>query len=75
MAISTQGTAAKYSLSAKWLAPSGETLSEYSQEITTAGPTDTIFSLSKPDGWAKGQYKVELSINGKLQRTVPFTIR
>jgi hypothetical protein len=75
MSISTQGTAAKYTLSSKWLTPAGETLSEYSQEITTAGPTDTIFSLSKPDGWPKGQYKVELSVNGKLAKTVSFTVR
>jgi hypothetical protein len=75
MSIRTQGTAAKYTLSSKWLTPTGDTLTEYSQTLTTAGVNDTIFSLSKPDGWAKGDYKVELSINGKLLKTVPFTVR
>jgi hypothetical protein len=75
MSIRTQGTAAKYTLSSKWLTPTGETLTEYSQTLNSAGVNDTIFSLSKPDGWAKGQYKVELSINGKLLKTVPFTVR
>jgi len=75
MSIRTQGTAPKYTLSSKWLTPSGETLTEYSQTLNTAGTNDTIFSLSKPDGWAKGEYKVELSINGKLLKTVPFTVR
>ncbi|HMB44174.1 MAG TPA: hypothetical protein VKM00_09940 [Luteimonas sp.] len=75
MSIRTQGTAAKYTLSSKWLTPAGETLTEYSQVLTTAGVNDTIFSLSKPDGWAKGEYKVELSVNGKLLKTVPFTVR
>ncbi len=74
MSIHTEGTAGKYTLSSKWLTPTGDTLTEYSQAIATANPTDTIFSLSKPDGWAKGQYKVELSINGKPLRTVPFTV-
>jgi len=75
MSIHTDGTAPKYTLSSKWLTPTGETLTEYSQQINSAGSNDTIFSLSKPDGWAKGEYKVELSINGKLLKTVPFTVR
>jgi hypothetical protein len=75
MSIHTDGTAGKYTLSAKWKTPAGDTLTEYSQAITMAGPVDTIFSLSKPDGWAPGQYSVELSINGKLMRSVPFTVR
>ena len=75
MSIRTQGTADKYTLSSKWLAPNGDTLTEYSQIISTPGQADTIFSLSKPDGWAKGQYQVELSINGKKLRSVPFTVR
>ena len=75
LSIRTRGTADKYTLSSKWLTPTGETLTEYSQQIATAGPTDTIFSLSKPDGWKPGKYQVELSINGKLMKTVPFTVR
>lgn len=75
MSIHTDGTAGKYTLSSKWLTPTGETLTEYSQIIDMAGSANTIFSLSKPDGWAPGQYKVELSINGKPLRTVPFTVR
>jgi hypothetical protein len=75
MSIHTDGTANKFTLSSKWLTPNGDTLTEYSQVITSAGPNDTIFSLSKPDGWAKGEYRVELSINGRLMKTVPFTVR
>lgn len=75
LSIRTKGTALKYTLSAKWLTPTGETLTEYSQIINTSGEADTIFSLSKPDGWAKGLYKVDLAINGKPMRSVPFTIR
>jgi len=75
IAIDTQGTADRYTLSSKWLAPNGETLTAYSQVVNLAGPAETIFSLSKPDGWSKGQYQVELSINGKPMRTVHFTIQ
>ncbi len=75
LSIRTKGTANKYTLSSKWLDPSGKTLTEYSQIISTAGQTDTVFSLSKPDGWPKGRYRVALSINGKPLRTVPFTVQ
>lgn len=73
--IRTKGTAPKYTLSAKWLTPGSEILTEYSQIISTSGEANTIFSLSKPDNWAKGTYKVELFINGKFLRSVPFTVR
>jgi hypothetical protein len=65
----TQETAGKYILPSTWLTPLK------SGDHQGAGPADTIFSLCKPDGWQKGQHKVELSINGKLSRTVPFTVR
>ena len=75
LSIRTKGTANRYTLSSRWLDPTGKRLTEYSQVIATAGQTDTVFSLSKPDGWPKGRYQVELSINGKLLRTVPFTVQ
>jgi hypothetical protein len=75
LSIRTKGTASKYTLSSRWLDPTGKRLTEYSQIIVNAGQTDTVFSLSKPDGWPKGRYQVELSINGKPLRTVPFTVQ
>ena len=75
LSIRTKGTANKYTLSSRWLDPTGKQLTEYSQVIATAGQTDTVFSLSKPDGWPKGRYQVELSINGKPLRRVPFTVQ
>lgn len=74
IAIHTDGTAGTYTLAAKWIDGSGHTLTEYSQVIPKAGPVDTVFSLSKPDGWAKGAYQVELSINGKPMRTATFSV-
>jgi len=75
LSIRSKGTANKYTLSSRWLDPTAKTLTEYSQTISTAGQTDTVFSLSKPDGWPKGRYQVEFSIDGKLLRTVPFTFQ
>jgi hypothetical protein len=75
MAIRTQGTAAKYTLSAKWLDPAGGTLAEYGQDVRQPGPAETLMSLSRPDGWTPGAYRVELAINGRAARTVEFTVR
>lgn len=75
LAIRTKGTAATYTLSSTWRDPGGKTLTEYSQDIATAGQVDTIFSMSRPDGWPAGNYSVALAINGRPMRTVPFQVR
>jgi hypothetical protein len=75
LAIRTEGTAARYTLTAKWLDAAGAVLTEYGQDVRTAGPAETQFSLSRPDGWAPGSYTVELAINGKPARTVAFTVK
>jgi hypothetical protein len=75
LGIKTNGTAEKYTISSKWFYPDGEVITENSQIVTGAGPTTTVFSMSKPDGWAPGSYKVEFSINGKLQQTKTFVVK
>lgn len=72
--IRTRGTAEKYTISSKWFYPDGEVITENSQVVNGAGPTSTIFSMSKPDGWAPGTYKVEISINGQLKQTKTFQV-
>lgn len=73
--VETNGTAGSYSLYAKWLAPDGAVLADYGMRINEAGPKRTVISLSKPDGWAAGQGRIELAINGKTERTVTFDVQ
>ena len=73
--VETSGTAGAYTLYAKWFAPDGTVLSDYGMSINEAGPTRTVISLSKPDGWEPGEGRIELAINGKVERTVPFQVR
>ena len=73
--VRTSGTAGTYTISSRWFYPDGTVITENSQIVNSAGPASTIFSMSKPDGWAPGTYKVEFSINGKLQQTKEFVVR
>jgi hypothetical protein len=75
LAVRTDGSASGYTLSAKWLAPDGSVLTEYGQAVGNAGSADTVLSLSRPDGWPAGDYRVELAINGQPARTVAFAVR
>jgi len=73
--VQTTGTTSGYSLYAKWLAPDGTVLADYGMRINEAGPKRTVISLSKPDGWNKGQGRIELAINGKTERIVSFAVQ
>lgn len=72
--IMTNGTAGEYTIYAKWIGADGQVLSEYGIRITEAGPTQTVISLSKPDGWPSGQNRIELAVNGELERTATFEV-
>ena len=72
--IETSGTAPGYTIYAKWLAPDGTVLSDYGMRVNEAGPKRTVISLSKPDGWARGQGKIEIAINGELEETATFDV-
>ena len=38
-------------------------VNEESQKISSTGPATHEFHISKPDGWPKGDYRVELFVN------------
>lgn len=73
--FSTQGTDGDYMITTRWIDPSGETLLENGRTVADAGPERTIFSLSKPDGWAPGTYRIQVEINGKPAGEYPFTVK
>lgn len=73
--IRSNGTASAYTIYAKWTGADGEVLADYGIKVNEAGPKRTVISLSKPDGWPAGRNKVELAINGQVQRTVTFDVQ
>jgi hypothetical protein len=73
--VSTAGTAASATLTAKWTYQDGQTVNESSQTIAPNGPAVTSFHISKPDGWPAGSYKVEIMLDGRSVATKDFTVQ
>lgn len=74
-AVSTTGTAANAVLNAKWTYQDGQTVNESSQTIAPNGDAVTSFHISKPDGWPAGNYKVDISLDGKSVSSKDFTVK
>ena len=74
-AVSTTGTATNSTLGAKWTYQDGQTVNDSSQTIAPTGPAVTTFHISKPDGWPAGNYKVEITLDGKSVSSKDFTVQ
>lgn len=74
-AVSTEGSAANATLSAKWTYQDGQTVNESHETIAPTGAATTAFHISKPDGWPAGNYKVEISLDGKVVATKDFSVK
>ena len=62
-------------LDARWTYQDGQTVKEDSKSIAAPGPADTAFSISKPDGWPAGNYKVEITLNGTPVASKDFSVK
>lgn len=47
---------------------------EDTQKVSTSGPATHEFHISKPDGWPKGDYQVEVFVNDASAGTRRFTV-
>ena len=61
-------------LRARWTFQ-GQVVNESEQPIAPTGPAHTEFHISKPDGWPKGKYKVEITLNGTSVGSKDFEIK
>lgn len=62
-------------LAAKWTYQDGQTVHEDSKTLNAMGPETTAFMISKPGGFAAGNYKVEVSLNGSQVASKDFTVK
>lgn len=76
VSIDTTGSGAT-TLKSRWtfLANGQSTLvKEDSQKVNTSGPATHEFHISKPDGWPKGDYQVEVFVNDASAATHRFAV-
>ena len=70
--VATDGAGGK--LSAKWTYQDGQTVDSQDKDVAS-GPQVTDFSISKPDGWPTGKYKVEISLDGNVVQSRDFEVK
>ena len=73
--VSTDGSAASSNIAVKWTFGDGQTVKEDSKSIAPTGPAMTEFSIQKPGGWPKGNYKVEVTVDGKPGPSKTFKVQ
>lgn len=62
-------------LSARWTFNDGQVVNEESRDLDLSGDGATSFKVSKPDGWPKGKYKVEIMLDGEAAGSKDFEVK
>ena len=70
--VATNGDQAA-TLTARWTYQDGQVVHNEDKSVP-AGAQVTDFSISKPDGWPAGDYKVEVLIDGNLVQSKDFSV-
>jgi hypothetical protein len=73
--VTTDGTAERATLRARWTYEDGQVVDESSQTISTRGQERTEFHIAKPDGWPAGRYRVEIFVNDVAAQSKDFQVR
>lgn len=73
--VGTSGSAPSATLVAKWTFQDGQVVSEDSRTIAPNGPAVTEFHISQPAGLPKGNYKVEVTMDGRSVGTKDFEVK
>jgi hypothetical protein len=73
--VETRGAAPNTALVARWNYQDGQVVDESSRNISAAGEDVTEFHISKPSGWPKGKYTVQILLNGAPVESKDFEVR
>jgi hypothetical protein len=73
--VETRGTAPNTALQARWTYQDGQVVDESSRNISAAGEDRTEFHISKPGGWPKGKYTVQILLNGAPVESEEFEVK
>lgn len=72
--VETMGSG-RAALTARWLGPQGQVVHEDSKELDAAGPETTAFMISQPEGFPQGDYKIEISLDGRTVASKDFSVK
>jgi hypothetical protein len=73
--VATSGSSSSATLTAKWAFEDGQVVDETTQTIAPTGPAVTEFHISKPGGFPKGKYRVDVTLNGTPAGSKEFTVK
>lgn len=73
--VETRGTGPNTALQARWTYEDGQVVDESSRSISASGEDITEFHISKPSGWPKGKYKVQILLNGTPAESEDFEVK
>ena len=73
--VVTEGSSPSAVLKARWTYGAGQLVDETTQTIAPTGTAVSEFHVSKPDGWPKGNYQVEISLKDAPAGSRSFSVR
>lgn len=73
VSVGTKGNAGG-TLRARWVFGENEQIAVEEREVAATGDTHTEFHISRPNGLPRGEYRVEIFLNGVSQGHEKFTI-
>ncbi|ODT95406.1 MAG: hypothetical protein ABS82_08175 [Rhodanobacter sp. SCN 67-45] len=62
-------------LTASWHDPQGRIVHEDSKELDAMGPATTAFMISQPEGFPEGNYKIDISLDGRAVASKDFSVK
>jgi hypothetical protein len=75
VAVKTEGASSSSKLTAKWTYNDSQVVSENTETIAPTGTAYTEFHISKPSGWPKGKYRVDISLDGVESGSKEFVVQ
>ena len=71
--VATDGKSAS-TVTARWTYQDGQVVHTEDKSVPS-GPQVTDFSISKPDGWPAGDYKLEVLVDGTVAQSKNFSVK
>ena len=72
--VETMGSG-RGTLTARWIGPQGQVVHEDSKDLEATGPETTAFMISQPEGFPEGDYKIDISLDGRSVASKDFSVK